>query len=217
MASRGTIKTSIRRFLGTDPDDPAYSSTVLDPVVQEAVDSLRTDIDLQNPGYNAKEVTLTADSSTSRDYTFATQATAVTDFAKWLEVRWKDSDGLLLDEVRLDELRDAGADHFCIIGIDSAPVLKVSTDSEAGTDVWLRYTAWGATLSDDGDVPAGIPLRFHDVIALECLFAFALGGEERLPAELNRRWMDRRAQLMHHVGKRGVQPSRSRLYADAFD
>lgn len=217
MASLGTIKASIRRFLGTESDDPAYSSPILDPVVQEAVDSLRTDIDLENPGYNAKEVTLTADSGTSRDYTFATQSTPVTDFARWLEVRWTDSDGLELAEVRLDELRDAGTDHFAIIGIDSAPTLKVSKDSPSGKDVWLRYTAWGATLSDDSDVPAGIPLRFHDVIALECLFVFALGGEERLPAELNRRWMDRRAQLMHHVGKRGVQPSRTRLYADVYD
>lgn len=217
MASRGTIKTSILRFLGTESDDPAYDDDVLDPIVQEAVDSLRTDIDLANPGYNATEVTLTADSSTSRNYTFATQSTPITDFSRWLEVRWTDEDGLLLDECRLDELRDAGSDHFAIIGIDSAPTLKVSKDSEAGQDVWLRYTAWGADLASDSSVPGGIPLRFHDVIALEALYVFGLGGEERLPPELYTRWVDRRAQLMAHVGKRGVQPSRTRIYADAFD
>jgi hypothetical protein len=217
MASRGTIKTSIRRLLGTESDDPAFSDAILDPIVQEAVDSLRTDVDLQNPGYNSTEVTLEADSSTSRLYTFATQSTAITDFGRALEVRWTDEDGLELNEVRIDELREAGPDFYAILGIDSAPVLRVSKDSEAGVDLFMRYTAWGADLADDNSVPSGIPLRFHDVIALEALYAVALGGEERVPSELYARWIDRRGQLMHHVGKRSAQPSRTRIYSDVFD
>ena len=211
MAARSMIVTSIRRFLGTASDDPAYSDTILNPIVQEAADSLVTDINVQNPGYNSTTVTLSADSTTSRLYTFTTQSTAITDFSRWLEVRWTDSDGLELHEVSLDGLRSSGADHFNIYGIDS--VLETSKDSTAGTAVWLRYTQWPAELSSDSDVPGGIPLRFHDVIALEALFAFGLGGEQRLPPELFQRWQTRRGQLIHHVGKRGAQPSRSRLYA----
>ena len=217
MASRATIVTSIRRFLGTASNDPAYTDTILNPIVQEAADSLVTDINIQNPAYNSTTVTLGADSSTGRVYTFATQSTALTDFSRWLEVRWTDSDGLELIEVPLDGLRQAGASHFAIRGIDSAGVLETSKDSQVGTDLFFRYTQWPVALSGDSSVPGGIPLHFHDVIALEALYAFALGGETRLPASLFARWTDRRGQLIHHVGKRGAQPSRTRLYVGAFD
>lgn len=217
MASRGTIKTNIRILLGTDSDDPAYTDTELDPIVQWAVDALEGDINRQNPGYNSTTVTLAADSASSRLYTFSTQSSAITDFASWLEVRWTDSDGLELHEVDYDELRASGADHFTISGVDSAPVLETSKDSEAGKAVWMRYTKWSADMSADSDVPGGIPLKFHDVIALEAVFsAFGLGGEARMPSEHYQRWQDRRAQLMHHVGKRGAQPSRTKIYVDPF-
>ncbi len=215
MAARSTIVTSIRRFLDTPSDDPAFTATILNPIVQEAVDSLLTDINEQNPGYNSTTVTLAADSSTGRVYTFASQASAITDFARWLEIRWTDSAGLELTEARYDELRAAGQDQFFISGVDSAAVLETSPDSPAGKAIFLRYTQWFADMTADGDVPSGIPLKFHDVIALEALFAFALGGEQRLPRELHNRWFDRRAQLIHHVGRRGTQPSRTRIYADA--
>ena len=206
--------TTIRVFLGTPSDDPAYSDTILNPIVQQAVDALLTDINEQNPGYNSTTVTLTADSTTSRQYTFASQSSAITDFARWLEIRWTDSAGLELTEARYDELRAAGQDHFFIAGIDSEPVLETSPDSTAGTDIFLRYTKWFADMTADNDVPKGIPLKFHDIIALEALFAFALGGEQRTPPELRTRWVDRRAQLIHHVGRRGNQPTRSRIYTD---
>ena len=216
MAARSTIVTSIRRFLATPNDDPAYSDTILNPIVQEAVDSLLTDINEQNPSYNSTTVTLAADSSTGRVYTFASQSTPITDFARWLEIRRTDSDGLELIEVRYDELRAAGADHFVITGVDSAPVLETSFGSTAGTAIWLRYTKWFADMTDDNDVPSGIPLKFHDVIALEALFAFGLGGEQRLPPDLRNRWFDRRNQLIHHVGRRGSQVTRTRLYSDSY-
>ena len=216
MAARSTIVTSIRRLLGTESDDPQFTDTILNPIVQEAVDSLLTDINEQNPGYNSTTATLAADSSSGRVYTFASQSTPITDFARWIDIRWTDSDGLNLTEVRYDELKDAGADHFILSGIDSAPVLETSPDSEAGKAVWLRYTKWFADMTADGDVPSGIPLKFHDVIALEALFAFGLGGEQRIPPELRNRWFDRRNQLIHHVGRRGTQVTRSRLYTDQF-
>jgi hypothetical protein len=217
VASRTTIRSDIRLLLAVETDDPAYPDATLNSVIHTAVDSLVTDINRQNPGYNTATVTLTADSSTSHLHTFATQATALEDFARWLEVRWTDAQGLALHEVRLDELRDAGPDHFVITGVDSAGVLETSPDSEAGKDVWMRYQTWPALLTSDSDVPGGIPLRFHDVIALEAIYAFALGGEQRTPPDLKARWFDRRAQLISHVGQRGVQNARSRIYADVFE
>lgn len=215
MASRSSIVTSIRRYLSVASDDPEYTDDILNPIVQEAADSLVTDINRQNPSYNAATVTLSADSASSRVYTFATQSSPITDFSRWLEVRWTDEDGLELSEANWNDLRDAGSDAFTITGIDSAAVLRTSKDSEAGKAIWLKYTQWPAELTGDSSVPGGIPLRFHDVIALEALYAFSLGGEQRTPQELYNRWIDRRGQLIHHVGQRGVQPSRTRIYESA--
>lgn len=212
MASRLTIRTNVLTYLGTSSDDPAYSATILDPIVQQAVDSLLTDINEQSPSYNSTTVTLTADSTSSRLHTFATQSPALTDFARWLEMRWDDSNGIEIIEVRYDELRDAGRDHFTMSGIDSAAVVETSPDSPAGRDIFMRYTQWPVELSSDSSVPGGIPLRFHDVITLEMLFAFALGGEQAFPATLRDRWFDRRNQLIHHVGRRGSQPQRTKVY-----
>lgn len=216
MAARSAIVTSIRLFLGTASDDPAYSDTILNPIVQQAVDSIVEDINVQNPSYNSTSVTLSADSSSVRTYTFSTQSTAITDFSTWLQVKWTDVEGWDLVEVDYAELAHAGQDHFIITGIDSAAVLETSPFSTAGQDIFFRYTKAFADMTADADVPSGIPLKFHDVIALEALFAFGLGGEQGIPRDLYNRWQDRRFQLIHHVGQRGIQPSRTKFYTDAF-
>lgn len=217
MAARSTILTRVRTYLGTSSDDPAYTDLILNPIAQEAVDSIVEDINLQNRGMNSATVTLVADTAAGHIYTFSSQSSPITDFSTWIEMRWTDENGLELTEVRYDELRAAGQDSFYIRGIDSVPILTTSTDSSAGVAIWMRYTKNFADMANDNDVPAGIPLKFHDVIALEMLFAFALGGEQTLPADLYRRWERRRGQLIHHVGQRGVQPTRTRIYTDPFD
>lgn len=198
-------------MLGTSADDAAFSATILDPIIQEAIDGLLHDMQEANPHYLATSVTLTADSGSSHLYTFALQSPAVTDFAKWIEVRYTDENGIPLAECRLDELRDFGSDYFTLLGREDAPILQTSADSPAGTPLFFRYATWPALLANDGDIPTGIPTRYHDVIALEALFAFGLGGEQQRPPELSIRWRDRRAQLLARVGRRGAQPSRSRL------
>lgn len=217
MASRATIKTSALRFLGAKSDDPFYADAILDPIVQEAVDSLLTDINEQNPDYNQTVVTLTAASASSQLYALATQSPPITDFSAWRQIRAIDDSGIILHEVRYDELREAGVDHFAMSGIDSAVIIETSSGTPKGQDLWMRYTTMPALLSDDTDVPGGIPLRFHDVIALEMLFAFALGGEQALPRDLFNRWFDRRNQLMRHVGQRGAQPNRTRMFGDLIE
>lgn len=209
--NRGTLTTLVRSYLGTASDDPAYTATILNPLLQSAYDSLIADIQDANPHYLSTAVTLTADSSTSHLYTFATQSPAITDFAKWLEVRWTDEDGVLLAEARLEDLRDGGGGLFALTGPDEAPVLRTGADDEAGTALYFRYAYWPADWDEDSDEPTGIPAKYHDLVALEALFAFALGGEARVPADLRIRWMDRRAQLLSRVGRRGIQPSRSRI------
>lgn len=211
MATRATIRSTLLTFLATASDDPLYSATILDPIIQQAVDALLHDIQEANPDYLSTSVTLTANSTSSHLYTFATQAVPVTDFARWLEVRYTDENGVPLAECRLEELRDFGSDYFCITGPDETPILQTSTDSPAGTALFFRYAYWPVVLASDTSEPTGIPNRYHDVVELEALFAFGLGGEQRMPPELFGRWRDRRAQLLARVGRRGVQPSGSRL------
>lgn len=214
MASRATIRTWLRSLLGTSSDDPAFTDAILDPLLQQSVDVILQEITDSNPAYLSKTVTLIADSTTSRNYTFATQNPAIADFSKWLEVRYTDQDGAEFDHARLEELDRAGSSFFDIIGPDDTAVLVTSPDTTVGHKLWMRYAYWPAVLVDDNSVPSSIPSRFHDVVALECLFAFALGGEARRPPELRDRWLDRKAQLLAHVGRRGVAPARTRLSAD---
>ncbi len=211
---RATIRAGILAYLATPSDDPAFTAAILDPLIQEAVDSLFTDVSLQSPGWLVTTVTLTT-GATSRDYVFSTQSSPITDFKSWLEVRITDKTGLLLTEAKFDEMNDAGADFFTITGPDDTPTLITSDDTTPGIDLYFRYAQWPAQMASDTDVPTEIPTRFHGVIALETLFVFGLGGEQRRPQELKDRWMDRRAQLMTHAGKRGVQPSRSRIVSDS--
>lgn len=199
-------------MLGTSSDDPAYSNTILNPQIQDAYDALLSAILRVNPDYLTKTVTLAADGATSHNYTFSAQSPPLTDFSGWLEVRRTDEDGAPLRECRYDELRDAGVDYFVITGPDDTPVLRTSKDSEAGTALYLKYRYWPTAFVDDNSVPSAIPQRFHFVIALECLFtAYGAGGEQRLPRELYERWQDRRADLLAHVSRRGIQVSRTRL------
>ena len=214
MANRGTIRTSLLALLGTSSDDPLYSATVLNPIIQQALDALLADVQDANPDYLAlPPITLAADSASSHLYTFASQSTPITDFGKWLDVRYTDEDGTPLAECRLDELREFGTDYFTLYGTDESPILQTSHDSPAGTALYFRYAAWPAELVDDSSVPAGLSTRYHDVVALEALFAFGLGGEQQRPRDLEMRWRDRRAQMLSRVGRRGIQPSRSRVVA----
>lgn len=209
--SRATLSTLLRTYLGTAADDPFYSDTVVNATLQEAYDDLLSEILRANPSYLQKPVTLAADGAASHLYTLATQAVPIVDFAGWLEVRWTDTNGSLLRECRQDELRDAGVDYFSISGPDQSAVLETSVDSDAGVPLFFRYRFWPAAFSGDSDTPAALPERFQSVVALESVFAFGFGGEQRCPPELRERWITRKANLLAHVGRRGIQPSRTRL------
>lgn len=211
MAARSTLRTWLYYWLNTASDDPAFPADLLNATLQQSYDGLVQDLQDANPGYLVAEVTLAASSATSHSYYFASQSVPVTDFAKWLQVRYDNQDGAELDECRYDELTEAGPGYFAIRGIDSAPVLQTSPDTEAGKSLWFQYSSWPAEMAADGDTPAVIPSRFHDVVALDCLFLFGIGGEQRVPPELRERWQIRRSQLLSRSGRRGVATSRTRL------
>lgn len=215
--NRGDVKTLIRSYLGTGADDPVYGDTqpgvapLLDPIVQAVVDDLVDQIHVTNPGYLSASQALAPDTPGGNLYTLSTQAPPITDFAGWLELRNTDENGSEFEEAKIDELEAAGSGFFCVTGPDEDAVIQTSPDTEGGTALWLRYMIWPDPLVDDTTVIPGIPARFHEVVALEALFAFAIGGESRWPEELRSRARDRHAALIAHVGKRGIQPNRTRL------
>ena len=212
MATRLSLKLWIRQWLATTSDDPAYADALLDPSLQAAYDGLIADLKDINPGFLvATAATLTPESATSHRYNFATQAVAITNFAKWLQVRYTDEDGSSLGESRVDELSGSPGGYFAIIGADDTAVLVTSPDTTLGGNLWFQYAAWPAAFTSDSDTPSAISSRFHDVVALECLFVFGNGGEQRMPPELRERWLTRRSQLMASVSRRGVGVSRTRM------
>lgn len=208
---RSELCTRVRQYLGTAEDDPQFSDTILNPNLQDAYSGLLEDIKKLNPGYLQTSATLAANSTTSRIYTLATQAAPITDFAGWLDIRWTDGDGWPLREVRYDELNNADADAFALSGQDESLVLTTAPFATAGAPLWMAYIQWPAAWTASTDSPDLIPVRYHDVVALEALFVFGLGGEQRVPPELYTRWETRRSQLMESVAQRGVQPSTMRV------
>ena len=206
------IHTLCRSLLGTADDDPQFSDAILLPFTLQAYDSLLRDIQELNPGWMATSVTLTAVSSTSRTYTFASQSPAITDFNGWLAVRHTDADGILFREVPYADLSNGGAFNFALTGTDDTPTLLTSPDSDAGIPLYLLYVQWPTALTSTSSTPTKISTRFHDVVALELAsIAFGLGGEQRMPPELMARWQDRRGQLMQSVSRRGQGIATMRL------
>lgn len=208
----GQLRTLLRTFLATSDDDPLFTAARLNLALQSSYDALVSDAMRTSRAYFAAFKVLSPDTPGGHNYGFATSpANLLIDFASWLEVRDTDPDGTPLDEVRFEELRDAGTHCFALTGPDIGAYLTTSPDTPAGIPIFLRYAAWPSEITDDSDVPNALPPRFHDVIALDALFVFGLGGEQNRPPELRERWSDRKAQMQAHIGQRGVQPSRTRM------
>lgn len=219
MSSLAVLRAQMLVYLATTPDDPLYTSAVINGFLKDVHHSLLDEIHKTNRAYLAKDVLLLPDATTTPvwssapvlQYTFATQSPAITDFAYWIELRKTNDDGDLLQEARLEDLRDAGNGYFAFGGTDDNPVLRLSKDTEQKINVYLKYGYWPVDMQLDTDAPAGIPVQFHDVLPLEACFSFALGGESEWPKELQARWLDRKAALLNHVSKRGTWPSRTKV------
>lgn len=216
--TRSQVKAKLRSYLGADIDDPLYGDTAgaglsptLDPIVQEAVDSLLEDIYLEVPAYAPKVAILAASAATARTYPLISQTPPVDDFSHWLKLRFDNEDGTELTEVGWDQLSSVGFACFAVVGADDQTVIETSLACDAGHPLWLQYGFKPAELLTDASQVPLIPRKFHDVVALEALFAFDLGGASEQPVGLRRRWQDRRAQLMARVSHRGIGPHKTRL------
>lgn len=223
MSTRSQVKANLRLYLGADIDDPLYGDTAgaglsptLDPIVQQAVDSLLEDIYLEVPAFAPKVAILAASASDARTYPLISQTPPIGDFSHWLRLRWDSEDGGDLTECPWDQLTEVGAGFFAVVGADNQTVIETSLACDAGHPLWLQYGFKPAELATDADQIPLIPRKFHDVVALEALFAFDLGGASEQPVGLRRRWLDRRAQLMARISHRGTQQRRTRLDTDVL-
>jgi hypothetical protein len=219
VASLAVLRAKFLVLVATTTDDPLFTSAVVNDLLKDAHHNLVDEIHRTNRDYLTKDVLLTPDVNTTPawssapvlSYTFATQTPAITDFAYWMELRKTNDDGDLLREAPLETLRDAGNGFFAFSGTDDSPVLRLSKDTEQGINVYLKYGYWPLDMQLDTDAPLGIPTQFHDVLVLEALFGFAIGGEGERPPELKERWLDRRSALLFHVGKRGTAVHRTKI------
>lgn len=206
MASRTTLRTWIRNWLGADSDDPAYGSGQLDPLLDHAHLSLVAEIHRANPGYLSKATQIT---SASNAYALAGQAD---DFARVLELRTSNASGPELSEIPLENLNAARGKLYAVSGEDAAATINTSSDVSTGTTLYLRYAYWPAAWAADANSPTGIPAQFHDLVGLEAaVLGFALGGEAEVPPKLEERWKARRAEFLAHISARSSGPKTATL------
>lgn len=207
----GQLRTTALTYLGTSSDDPAFTPTILNLLAQQAYSQVVADMLDSNPGYLSTTVTLTADSSTARTYTFSTQSPPITNYHKWLEVRWDQHQGGRLTEVRPEELDRNAASCFALTGPDDTPVLTLGLNSLVGHSLFFRYAYWPPVLVLDADIPVGVPSQYHDVLAFRMAqLGAGLGSESAMTPAMNVLAQDRLASLLATVGRRGVQASRTR-------
>lgn len=219
------MKSRLRTYLGAAIDDPLYGdiagigvSPVLDVAVQDAVNGLIADIAEANPTYNCSYATLSPTDPVAQPNIYNITGTPFTSypFARWLALRYDNQDGADLDEVRFNDLAGAGGQHFAVVTPDETAQIVLHSSELTTQLLWLLYGFWPLDLTSDSSSIVGIPSRFHDVVALEALFVYAVGGEAVRPPDLRQRWLDRRAQLIAHVSRRGTTPNRTRLRPESY-
>lgn len=204
MATRAEIKQSLRGMLGLTSDDPLGSDDVLNPVVNQAYQQLVAEVAESCPDALAATATLTV---------AAQIAASPTDLYQVRAIRETDATGSILDKRTFDELTDA-LSAYAITGISAPFTITLSSDLTC-TSIHLTYTkgAGAVDLADDAATPPLLPVQYHDVIALESLFAMEFAGEQRRPPALEARWVNRKAGMLNflrRVAGPGAQ-SRTRM------
>lgn len=198
------MRTYLRAMLGVEDNDKLYTSARLNLFLEQAHAGLVADVRKVAPTYYAAVVTLT-ESGAGHTYNLVSQAGT---FAEVLEVRVANASGQELSQVRLEDLNAAAGNRYAISGQDAAVVITTSADVPANSALYLRYSYWPSALTSDID-PPGIPEKFHEIVPLEALFTFELGGEAALPTTLKERWSARKLAFMVHVAERVRQPTKS--------
>lgn len=213
MATLSQLQTQVYAMLGTTSSDRAFPATAVTQWLNDAFNALLADL----PGaFLTKRATLAADGGTGRVYTLSTQSTAITDLRQFRDVRTVDRQGVQLEIVDYDDLETWQGNAYAVYGPDASVVLETSRTVADASALAILYAYWPPALSAAGDVPGGIPDRFHDLIALGAAeLAFTSGGEGMFPQTYARKQADRHAQFRHHCGQRGGSPSRQRVRDEA--
>lgn len=211
MPTLATLRDMTYAYLGTTSSNQQLTIARVDRWLNDAYNALVEDL----PGsFLISTATLTADSSTSRTYTLTSQATPITDWRQFREVRLTNNEGVILLPVDYDQLRILQGDTYSVRGNDHALIVETSPGQPAGSALWVVYSTWPAEMSATSDIPSAIPYRYHDLIALGAAeLGFASGGEGRFPAEYAARKQDRYAQFLDHVTRRGTDAPNLRLSA----
>lgn len=202
MPALSVLQDMVYAYLGTTSSNQLYTPARVTRWINDAYNALVDDM----PGAMVtKEATLAADSSTSRVYTLSSQTPVITDWRQFREVRLTDSEGALLRPLPYDQLRDWTGDRYAVRDPDETVKLVLSSTLTAGSAVWVLYSYWPAELSAASDVPSTVPSRYHDLIALSAAeMAFPAGNEATFPAVYAAKKVDRYAQFLDHVTRRGT-------------
>lgn len=208
---RTALRSLCWMLLGTKETDPFYSVTRVDLALDISEHQIAEEIRRQAPDILKGVKTLAADSPSSSLYTFATQAPPVTDFSEVLELRLTDRNGTLFRHVSDEDLNKVSGGWYSLVGSDAAPVIETDAGISAGTPLYLKYARKTAAWSGAGQSPESVPADYHDVVALRAVpMLFALGGESRLPPEIDRLAVDRSGALWHHISRRTPDPQLAR-------
>jgi len=190
MATRSELKAQLRAMLGLSSDDPLASDVVLNPILNWAYQGVVAEIADLAPDalWASGTIALTALSGST-----------VAGVYQIRSLRDTDAEGTDLVRVPRSELPMA-SNAYALTGVEAPFTVRVSADVTTST-LYYDYTqaAGGSDLIADSTVPALVPTRFHDVIALEALFSAELGGEQTRPAALRQRHQDRKAQLFAYL------------------
>lgn len=190
MATRSELKTQLRAMLGLSSDDPLASDEVLNPILNQANQSVVAAVARAVP-----DALATNDTVTLSNFAGPTPA----EVFQIRVVRDTDVNGTDLTRVPFEELASATS-AYAVTGVEAPFSLWVSDDVTASV-LYLGYThgAGPNDLDTDEATPDLLPSAYHDVVALEAGFAVGLGGEQRRPPEFTQRWIDRKAELIDYL------------------
>lgn len=199
--TRADLRTYLRTLLGVESNDKLYTDTRLNLLLEQAHAGLVAEVRQAAPEFFTATITLT-ESGAGNTYLLTSQ---ISNFAELLEVRVTNASGVELSQVRVEDLNAARGNRYALTGTDEQATILTSSDVTAAAALYVRYSYWPSAFTSDV-APPGIPSAFHELVGLEAIFVFELGGEGVLPKSLRERWAVRRQAFLTHVSNR-IRPA----------
>lgn len=199
-----TMRDRVWGHLGTTSTDKAFTSARVTAALNDALNELCQEMPA---GFLYQPATWAATAEGSHQYALGGLDPAVTSLRAVITARITSEEGPRLREVPFSLLSAYDGLTYAVTGSDEAPTLHTGPGVQAGETLYVTVDTWHTELASDSDEPAWLPARFHDV---PCLMAsevlFASGDEGEMPNGLARKLLDRRSQLITHVGRRSADP-----------